>query len=621
MRLAQHHVVGLLAAVGLVLLPGCTPPRRHDLSDHFTQRLLALEVALDRVAAAASAPSPDRDSLRLAYASARRAFKLAEPLIEEVFPPLGFLLNNRSVDGDHDEAPPPPEGWTTTGFPALEPPIFGGDAVTGDSSLAAVARHTRGLVAWGRQRIPAIRLDDSVAHAALRHGIARLGTLGIAGYDAAPVGDVSQDVRAVLEGLDGLAVHLHDGQQPAFRRALGVGLALTSSPSGDPGIDPLAFIVSVIRPAAAAVDASRRAKALPQPADRGIWRGRAASPYDAGAFDSAGFAAGYALTDERRAAAVGARLFVDPRLSADGRRHCATCHDPAQFFTDGRARGRPRPGTAVTLRNTPTLHNVALHGAWFADARVTTLEDQIAEVLTSPAEMGTSLDAIVDRLRRDSTMTRAFAEAFALPPAEAVSPVTVRHALGAHLRTLTALETPVDAAWRGDTTALRAEARLGFRLFMGKARCATCHFAPLFSGVVPPLFREAEVEVIGVPDAASGPGGRRLSADAGREAVDGLPHHRGAFRTTPLRGVGVTAPYFHNGSFASLDAVIEFYDAGGGAGRGLVVPNQTLPKDSLHLTRDERHALVEFLHALTPFSHRSSRPAMRETPTSTRRAL
>ena len=108
------------------------------------------------------------------------------------------------------------------------------------------------------------------------------------------------------------------------------------------------------------------------------------------------------------------------------------------------------------------------------------------------------------------------------------------------------------------------EERRGFNLFMGKARCGTCHFAPLFNGVTPPLYERADVEVIGTPGTPEHPAS--LDADSGRARIDRLAEHVAAFKTPTLRNVALTAPYMHNGACRTLDQVIRFYDGGGGQG-------------------------------------------------------
>jgi cytochrome c peroxidase len=141
---------------------------------------------------------------------------------------------------------------------------------------------------------------------------------------------------------------------------------------------------------------------------------------------------------------------------------------------------------------------------------------------------------------------------------------------------------------------ISGDAKKGFNLFMSKAQCATCHFVPQFNGVKPP-FIGSEFEVLGVPSDTTF---KQLSADKGRYEVNPAVETMNAFRTGSLRNTQHTAPYMHNGVFKTMKEVIDFYDAGGGTGKGLVVSNQTLSSDSLHLTQVEKENLIQFMESL-----------------------
>ena len=135
----------------------------------------------------------------------------------------------------------------------------------------------------------------------------------------------------------------------------------------------------------------------------------------------------------------------------------------------------------------------------------------------------------------------------------------------------------------------------GFNIFMSKAQCATCHFAPQFNGVKPP-YVGSEFEVLGVP---SDTNYTSLSPDKGRFNINAAKETANAFRTGTIRNASKTAPYMHNGVFRNLEQVIDFYDFGGGSGKGLKVNNQTLSSDSLHLTKDDKTNLKAFINSLT----------------------
>ena len=192
----------------------------------------------------------------------------------------------------------------------------------------------------------------------------------------------------------------------------------------------------------------------------------------------------------------------------------------------------------------------------------------------------------------------AFDSAFGEAADRTITAGAIRQALGAYVRTLGALDSRFDRAVRGDTAALSPTERLGFTVFMGKGRCGTCHFLPLFNGTMPPDFVRSEAEIIGVTDRPTGPNAH-LDPDPGVAGVDFQPVHRAAFKVPSLRNIALTAPYMHNGAFKTLEEVVDFYDRGGAAGSGVELPTQTLPADSLRLSTGEKEALLAFMRALT----------------------
>jgi cytochrome c peroxidase len=361
------------------------------------------------------------------------------------------------------------------------------------------------------------------------------------------------------------------------------------------------FITRYANPLARQVGAVQRAAGVARLSDPRPWLASANTVFDRGAFDVHAFAPPGAKPGTVYLIKLGERLFYDPRLSAGNNRSCASCHDPKRGFADGQRVPAliATTDTSRPRRNTPTLYNAALQAAAFADARVAFLEDQVTTVVNDPREMGGNLERSAVSLHGDSSYRAAFAHAFGAMPPRVEMSRAVRSAIAAYVRSLVRLDSRFDRAMRGEVSALGGDEQRGFNLFMGKARCGTCHFAPLFNGTVPPVFAESEVEIIGVPVSA---GRHVLDPDRGAGASDKAPLHDFAFKTPTVRNVAVTAPYMHNGVFRTLAEVVDFYDAGGGAGLGLRVPNQTLPADSLHLTRREKRDLIAFMRTLTDTS-------------------
>jgi len=271
---------------------------------------------------------------------------------------------------------------------------------------------------------------------------------------------------------------------------------------------------------------------------------------------------------------LGARLFQDPGLSGSGTLSCASCHDAARGFSDGRPRAIG-DGGQVLARRSPTLWNLAWAPFLFWDGRAASLEAQAAMPIEEHAEMNQPLGALAERLSADPSYRAAFARAF--PEEPAVSPANIVRALAAFERTLVSPRTRFDAWVEGDDTALTPAEKRGLLLFHGRAGCANCHQGWALT--------DHGFYDIGLPDAS----------DRGRGAVLGLPQVDHAFKTPTLREIGRRGPFMHDGSLATLEAVIDHYDRG-------IVERPTLPPElprRLGLSATERADLLAFLGTLT----------------------
>ncbi|MEO8620979.1 MAG: cytochrome c peroxidase [bacterium] len=604
---------GVLLVVGVSVL-SATTRRRHDVDaapaamrEQIARDADSLDAALASLGRILDAPVDDSAAgrrVRAAFRLARARYKGIEGAIEFYAPALAGAFNARRQELDDDDAPPP-STLSPTGFPALEALMWPAFDRSHADSAQRIVSHMRALASRLHGLTPALMPTEAQVIEIARLELARAGTLGIAGFDAPRSGDAMRECAAALEGLrimfettgPGFWPHL-----PAARSDVDIAFAKASAylvaHEDFNTFNRLAFIIAYAEPAARAVDALRRAaNVLPIRIPR-AWRADAAWVYAANAFDARAYAPSGTPVPSADILALGARLFVDPALSGNGTRSCASCHQPAENFADGMvtAASIKHSGARVS-RNTPTLINAALQPTQFADERSVTLEDQVLEVLRSKDEMGSSVDRAATELRRRAGYDASFTRAFGGEASVAITPLRLRQALAAYVRSLVALDSRFDRAVRGDTNAMTAQERLGFTLFMGKAACGTCHFAPLFSGNTPPHYMNSDVEVIGTSRTTER--FSALDADSGRARIDRLPLHYRAFKTPSLRNVAQTAPYMHNGNFRTLDDVMRFYEGGGGKGAGARIDNQTLSADSLHLTGAERKAVIAFLGALS----------------------
>lgn len=297
---------------------------------------------------------------------------------------------------------------------------------------------------------------------------------------------------------------------------------------------------------------------------------------------------------------LGKQLFYDTSLSNNEKMSCVSCHRPEMAFSDGVAKSLASVEGKSVLRNSPSLINVVFSDRYFYDLRAVDLEEQSEHVIENHLEFNTNFPELVKKLTDNPSYKILFDKAFGAN-AE-INRYRFSAALSSYVASLRSFNSSFDRYARGEVKDISAQVKLGFNLFTGKAACATCHYAPTFSGLVPPLYHENESEVLGV---LANPNTLDVDQDFGRIGnmitEDYEEIYRGSFKTMTVRNVKLTAPYFHNGAYNTLDEVIDFYNKGGAAGLGLTyeVPNQTLPPDHLNLSKKEITALIAFMESLT----------------------
>ncbi|MGI9526734.1 MAG: cytochrome-c peroxidase [Weeksellaceae bacterium] len=297
--------------------------------------------------------------------------------------------------------------------------------------------------------------------------------------------------------------------------------------------------------------------------------------------------------------ALGKILFYDPLLSSNNEMACVSCHHPDKAFTDGLAKSISIDGDGTLTRNSMALPYSVYAKKMFWDVRVASLENQFEHVVTNEQEFHTSYNEIVNKLRKSPTYQKLFKEAFPKSYSNSLSINSIDYALSAYVMSLGKFNTKLDRFMRREGD-LNASEKNGFNLFAGKAACATCHFIPTFSGLVPPFYNESESEVLGVTKTETEPW--ELDEDYGRFAgliKESADFYKHSFKTVTVRNAEKTAPYMHNGAFTTLETLMDFYNDGGGAGRGLDVPHQTLSPEPLNLTDREMEDIILFMKTLT----------------------
>lgn len=306
--------------------------------------------------------------------------------------------------------------------------------------------------------------------------------------------------------------------------------------------------------------------------------------------------------------ALGKKLFFEGRLSSDGTVACATCHDPEKGFTDHLPTSKG-VGGKTGKRNSPTVLNAMFYESQFWDGRAPSLEDQAKLPILNPIEMGRKNG---DEVVAAVAAIPEYRDAFQKLNGRAPTYDDIAAAIADYERAQSAFDAPFDRFLQGDDKALSASARRGWTVFNGRGRCMTCH------GVnqTQPLFIDNKFHNIGVAAhkqdfadlakkglGAAQKGDRdeidRLAletdlSELGRFLVTVNAADIGAFKTSGLRNLLVTQPYFHDGSADTLWDVIDHYNKGG-------VQNPFLDGgiQRLDLSEGEIDDLVAFLGSLT----------------------
>ena len=315
--------------------------------------------------------------------------------------------------------------------------------------------------------------------------------------------------------------------------------------------------------------------------------------------------------------ALGEKLFFDGRLSANGTVACSSCHDPRRAFTDGRTVS-VGIGNRLGQRNAPTILNALYNSTQFWDGRAGTLEQQAGFPITNPVEMGQpNLDTAVARIAAIPEYRGAFQSVFRRP----INGGDLVRALASYERSQVSFDSPFDHFIAGDSNAIDASARRGWKLFNSQARCNKCHaltdttsrpttftdndFHNIGVGIlrhrVVEMARQAQ-ELIEKGDTAAIDRAAIISpvSAIGRYLVTRKPADIASFKSPDLRNVLVTGPYFHDGSANTLWDVMDHYNKGDG------VENPYLDPDIQPLALGEQDIadLVALMASLTSPSYK-----------------
>ncbi|MES2518901.1 MAG: cytochrome c peroxidase [Bacteroidota bacterium] len=289
---------------------------------------------------------------------------------------------------------------------------------------------------------------------------------------------------------------------------------------------------------------------------------------------------------------LGKILFFEPLLSANNKRACASCHKPQKAFSDGRQTSIAFNISEKLTRNSPTLFNSVFNQYFSHDLAKKTLEKQILFVVHSPKEFNSNLSESVEKLSKSSEYQVLFKKSF--PQKPIIDSTNILKALVSYIATLKSFDSKFDSLM-ANSSVLNKDIKAGYNLFMGKAGCGSCHFAPLFSGLKPPFFQSNEYHNLGIPKSL---GKINLADDdmgllGSEEATFTNQCYAHFFKTPSVRNLKYTEPLMHNGVYIRLQEALTFHIS-----TKSINSLTTYPNNGVKLTENEIKAILLFLNNL-----------------------
>ncbi|MEQ8419170.1 MAG: cytochrome c peroxidase [Arenibacter algicola] len=459
-----------------------------------------------------------------------------------------------------------------------------------------------------------INLKSSQIIECIRSGVVRIFTLGLTGYDTPGSVNGLQESYVSWQSMETTFLYFKAGISPeaktefeAIKKLFSQGKKVLNANTHFNDFDRLSFLKEVVNPLyAALLEFQNLNNIVLEPYKKHAQNYQAKNIFDIDFLNTDFYSElVYLPLDNPKTIALGELLFQDPQLSKDNMMSCVSCHNPNKGFSDGLPKSISNQQGVFTERNAQTLMDAGYSTRYFWDMRASDLERQVIHVIDNNLEFNTDFDAIVNKLNKNPNYNKLFKEAYGGINKEDINERSISNALAAYVNSLKSFNSPFDKYVRNETKDYPDNAKRGFNLFMGKAACGSCHFAPVFNGTIPPFYLESESEVLGITQGFDSIA-PKLDTDLGRMGnglkLDNHPFLRNSFKTVTVRNVALTAPYMHNGLFDTLEEVLAFYNLGGGAGMGLEVENQTLPDTPLDLSQQEIADIIAFMETLTDTS-------------------
>lgn len=560
--------------------------------------LLSLENNIDTIIALLKSSDRlvEKDKLQELFSSSRKNYKKVEPFVEYYFQGLTRRINGPAlpeIKTDDNMINDP------SGFQVIEEIIY-----SDTLDLVDLKKQTKILTTdllFIKNTIKEMPIQEHHFYELIQHQIIRIAALGITGFDSPVSFQSIQEAAFTLDGINEWYLlycnikgkKVNQQLTSLFKNAI----VYAQKNNNFNEFNRLEFIKNHLMPISVCFekDFTSDLANMPDINKNKVFYGTLSNLMQGKKLNPDAFSpfSETASTNEKKE--LGKILFYDASLSKNNNISCASCHIASKAFTDGKVTSVTNIHNNSVQRNSPTILYAAFQKSFFYDLRSQDLENQIESVMKNPDEFDLTPKQIKKKILANPTLSNLFTKAY--PTKKEITPYEIRNAIAVYVRSLMPFNSKIDQYFRGETTLSESESN-GFNVFTGKAKCATCHFIPVYNGTIPPWFNNTESEVIGVPKTNIW-NNAVVDEDLGRYNLNQLEPLKYSFKTPTIRNIEKTAPYMHNGVYNKLEEVVKFYELGGGNGIGMNLTYQTLPFDNLQLTPKEKNDLISFMLTLT----------------------
>jgi cytochrome c peroxidase len=508
----------------------------------------------------------DKNALVNEFKKIRTEYKKIESFIEYYFQGLSRRINGPAL----------PEIKTddnivndASGLQVIEEILF--DEKLDTTELKKQAKILITDLNFIKQNFKDLPIQNHHFYELIQHEIIRIAVLGITGFDSPVAFNSINEAHASLEGIEEfytLYVQINNQKvNTSLINAIHKANKYINDHNNFDNFDRLVFIKHYLMPISTQLELEFKEviKNNPLVNTPKVFNGTLSDLMQGKRLNADAFSPYEESKSTPEKSKLGGYLFNNTELSRSNKVSCATCHDKNLSFTDGKKVSTLNIHKNSVNRNSPTLYYSAFQKFFFYDMRSQDLENQIESVMQNPDEFNLSPEEIKNKLQTKKEIVALFKKAY--PKSKEITSYEIRNSIASYVRSLMPFKAKVDNFFN-DKDTLTISEKNGFNLFAGKAKCATCHFIPLYNGTAPPWFNNSESEVIGVPEKINWEHAV-VDKDLGRYKFNQLEQLKYSFKTPSIRNSEKTAPYMHNGVFNTLEDVIKFYELGGGNGIGM----------------------------------------------------